>query len=169
MERLKALEPLAKEQLLQLLPETLGKLNRIKYSAGNESGMGVITLHGTYNTVGEQEFVSTDNGGEQLNPNNKSFSIEIMDGAGPGAPIFSSMVMMTSMNFVAEDEHKHVKLVNVNGISGRQTYEKKSNKTALHFIYNDRFSISVTGAHMDPEETWAHFEKFDLEGLSPKD
>lgn len=168
MERLKALQPLPKEQLLLLLPESLGELKRTKHFAGDESGMGVISVRGTYNTIGEPEFVVTDTGAEISNKKNKTFSIEIMDGAGPGAPMFSSMLMMSDINLVSADENEEVKPVTMNGIGGRQKYNKKSIHTGLHFIYLDRFSISATGGHLTPEETKEHFEKFDLQLLTPK-
>lgn len=169
IERLKALKPLAKAQLLLLLPETLGKLKKTRYDKGDENGMGITSVRGTYNTIDEPEFLPGKNGSDIMNEKNKTFSIEVVDGAGPGAPIFASMMMMSDTNIGMTNGNQQVKQVTVNGISGRQTFKKTTNHTAIHFFYLDRFSISVTGSHMIPEETWEHFEKFDLGVLSPKD
>ena len=168
IERLKALQPLPKEQLLLMLPETLGELKRTKHFAGDEVGMGIISVSGTYSTIGEPEFVDTGDGGEIPNKKNKTFSFSVTDGAGPGAPIFASMLMTSDLNFTSVGENDEITPVTVNGIKGRQKYNNKTIHTSIYFIYLDRFSISATGAHLTPEETSAYFEKFDLGILSPK-
>ena len=168
IDRLKALEPLTKEQLLLMLPETLGELKRTEHFAGDEVGMGIISVTGTYSTIGEPEFVDTGDGGEIPNKKNKTFSFSVTDGAGPGAPIFASMLMTSDLNFTSVGENDEITPVTVNGIKGRQKYNNKTIHTSIYFIYLDRFSISATGAHLTPEETSAYFEKFDLGILSPK-
>lgn len=169
MARLQALEPLPKKQLLILFPETLGDLEGTIDDTGAGAGIGILSVRGTYKTIGEPEFVTGKNGAETLNKKNKTFSIEVADGAGPGAPIFASMIMMSDTNIGSTNGSGQVKQITANGISGRQTYKESANHTALHFIYLDRFSISVTGSQMNPEETKEHFEKFDLGILMPKD
>ena len=168
IDRLKALEPLTKEQLLLMLPETLGELKRTKHFAGDEVGMGIISVTGTYSTIGEPEFVDTGDGGEIPNKKNKTFSFSVTDGAGPGAPIFASMLMTSDLNFTSVGENDEITSVTVNGIKGRQKYNNKTIHTSMYFIYLDRFSIGATGAHLTPEETSAYYEKFDLGILSPK-
>lgn len=168
MARLKALKPLTNEQLKAWLPETLGELKRIRFSVG-DGGTGMVAITGRYNATDEPEYLNTDDMRDVVNTKNKTFVIEVMDGAGSGADMFSSMVMLNSMNFESEDEYKQVKRVNVNGISAQQTHHKQSNKTELQFFHKDRFGITVTATYMDPDETWAYMEIFDLEDLPPKD
>ena len=167
MARLKALKPMTNEQLKAWLPEALGELKRIKFTVGDGS-TGMVVIRGRYNTTDEPEFLNTDDMRDVVNTKNKTLVLEVMDGAGSGADMFSSMVMLNSMNFESEDEYKQVKRVNVNGISAQQTYHKQSNKTELQFFHKDRFGIIVTTTYMDPEETWGYMEIFDLENLPPK-
>ena len=169
MARLTALIPLTNEQLKEWLPESLGELKRISFSVGEQGHMGIGNVKATFNTTEEPEFVTSDTGGDEFNTNNKTFTIEVVDGAGPGAEIFSTTIMMANMNMLSDDRNKEVKSVNINGIEGQQTYHKQANKTSLYFIYQDRFGISVTGNHLNPEETSKYFEKFNLEDLAPND
>lgn len=169
IERLKVLEPLTNDQFKKWFPETLGKLERISISVGELEIAGPATISVSYNTTDEPEFLETDDGKDVFNKNNKTFSIAVMDGAGSGATIFAQTVMMANMNVETKDENTQVKQVDVNGITAQQTYHEETNKTGIHFIHTDRFSISITGLHMDPEETWGYFEKFDLKDLGSKD
>jgi len=168
MARLKALKPMTNEQLKAWLPEALGELKRVRFSVG-DSGTGMVAITGRYNATDEPEYLNTDDMRDVVNTKNKTLVLEVMDGAGSGADMFSSMVMLNSMNFESEDEYKQVKRVNVNGISAQQTYHKQSDKTELQFFHKDRFGITVTATFMDPEETWAYMEIFDLEDLPSKD
>lgn len=131
MARLKGLKPLTSQQLKEWLPETLGELERITFSVGN-GNTGILALMGSYNTTDVPEFLD---GNDEVNTKNKTLVIEVMDGAGSGAEMFSAMVMMSNMNFESEDDRKQVKHVNVNGIRAQQTYHKQSNKTGLNFTH----------------------------------
>lgn len=168
MARLKTLEPLTNEQLKEWLPESLGELEKINFSV-EDGNRGIVRLMGRYNATDEPEFLDTNDGSDVFNTKNKTFVIEVMDGAGSGAETFSTMAMMFNMNFQSDDERKHVKRVIVNGINARQTYHKQKNKTELHFIHKDRFVINATSTYMDPEETWGYLSKFDFEDLTAKD
>lgn len=168
MERLKAMKPMTNDELKAWLPEAIGELKSIKVTVGN-GHTGMVAVTASYNTTDEPEFLDTNDGRDIINTKNKTFVIEVMDGAGSGADMFSGLAIMSSMNFETEDENKQVKKVDVNGIEAQQTYYKKQNKTELQFVYESRFIVAAKGNNLNPEETWRYLEEFDLNGLGPQD
>ena len=70
----------------------------------------------------------------------KKFTVTVIDGAGPtGSMMAAGYSMFGKMEMETEDEHKHQKTVNVDGITAQQTYKKKTNDTQLLFAFQERF------------------------------
>ncbi|MGI9547306.1 MAG: hypothetical protein ACR2MM_08725 [Flavobacteriaceae bacterium] len=159
--------PLSDDQLKTLLPKSLAGMELIEVKHGAMSAANMASIDGVYDTKGEPEFISTDSGGEKLNPNRRRCNIGVADGAGPtGSNMLMSMKMMSGMAFESEDENKQQKTLEVQGIKAQQVYHKKSNKTELQFVYLDRFMVSVSATNRNPEETWQLIEHLDLARLS---
>ena len=70
------------------------------------------------------------------------------------------------MEMEMEDERKHQKTVDVDGIRAQQTYYKKNHRTKLIFVHEKRFMVSVETSDTDPDETWSLVDKLDLDSLS---
>ncbi len=164
--RLKALVPLTNELLINWLPESLGKLDKVANSVKEIDPANLGSISVSYNLVDEPEFITSNKGGEELNARNKTFHFEIMDGAGPtGSALLSSIEMMSHMNAAMSDESKEQKEVSVDGIKVQQIYDAGNNKTDLSFIYKERFAVTIDGSYMNPEETWAKVKKMGLNKL----
>lgn len=164
--RLQILEPLSTEQLIAWFPEELNGLERTSVGAGKNAQPGVTMVQAIYRTPGQTEFLTTATGGDILNPNYKTVMVGVMDGAGRiGAGLVSATAMMTRMNFEQDDEKKHQKVVEVNGIKAQETYHKQKDRTEVQFVYDGRFGISVEANKFNSEETWNHIANLGLENL----
>ncbi len=160
------LQPLTPEQLKSWFPPTLKNLERVHLEQANGAIPQVTALQAKYITPDQPEFISPDGRSDVINTKNKSLLVEVMDGAGPyGSQMMASMSMMTSMNFEKNDEREEQKVVVVKGIRAQQKFEKKTGKTTLNFIHNERFMIAITANHLTPEQTWKFVELLKLEEL----
>lgn len=158
--------PLTNEQLKQWLPESLLGMERIEVNMGTMGAAGIASIEGRYNTTNEPEFLSTSSGGDRLNPNNKTCIVGVMDGAGgSGSSMLMAKQMMSGMGFESEDENKQHKTVEILGIQAQQVYYKRTNKTELEFVYDERFMVSVAATNRNPEETMQLVNELGLERL----
>ncbi len=153
MSELKDAVSLTNTDLKEWLPESLEGLKRTGFKVGAAGYMNVASIEGT--------FKSEDN--------DKKLSIQIIDGAGKmGSVMIASLGFASKMDMEEEDENRHLKTVDVNGIKAQQTYLKKRNETKVQFVYKKRFGVIVDGLDMSPEETWEAIEKLNLEELVDK-
>lgn len=165
MAKLQNLQPLTEDQLKSWFPESINGLVRQEFVAGEGAMPNVTSITATYITPNEPEF-SVQNGEELLNPNYKTLTIGVLDGAGPtGSGLMMSMGMMAEMNFEMEDDRKVQKVVEFQNIKAQQTFHKKTIKTELQFVHGERFGISVSGSKMMPEETWTSINPLGLDNL----
>lgn len=159
---LKGLEPLTDDHLEGWFPESINELSRISMKRESGTMPNVTAIQATYNTIDQPEFGHAD----EINKLNKTFRVEVIDGAGPaGSQMIASMSMMSSMNFEKEDEREHQKLVEVNGIRAQEKFNKQTIRTELNFVYENRFMVAITATHMDPEECWKYVALLGLERL----
>lgn len=161
IEKLKDAEPLTNEELKQWLPETLNGWKRTSFGVGKTGYMNVASIEAAFTKAIQQE----NDSGESETVKQK-FSVSIIDGAGPtGSVMIAGLGMAGKMDIEEENEYRHSKGVEVNGIKARQTFHKKRSETALQFVYKKRFGIIINGVKMNPEETWTMLEELDLEDL----
>ncbi|SHI55173.1 hypothetical protein [Pseudozobellia thermophila] len=151
VEKLKNAEPLTATQLKEWLPEKIDGLNRTGFKTGQAGMYNVKSIEGTFK----------DDGGK------KKLRVNVVDGAGPtGSIMAASYSVANNMEMEEEDENKHKKNIEVDGIKARQTYWKKTNKTMLSFTYNGRFLVTVNATGLDPEETWELVDRLNLDDLA---
>lgn len=166
MAKLKDLEPLTSDQLKSWFPESVDGLVRQNLEVVEGSMPNVVSISATYITPDEPEYFLGANGEESRNPNYKSLIIGVTDGAGPtGSAWIMTMVMMTDMNFEMDDDQKQQQVIEVENVQAQQTFNKKTIRTELQFVFGERFGIGITGRKMNPDETKAHVESLDFETL----
>lgn len=150
VERLKEMTPLTNAELKEWLPKSLGNMKRTGFSVGKTGYVNVASITGDFKTEDKD----------------KSFSVQIMDGAGPmGSVMASGMGLAGKLDIEEEDENKHMQPVTVDGVRAQQTYFKRQRRTSLQFVYGERFVVIISGTNMEPEETWKHIKALDLDGL----
>ena len=171
IEKLQNATPLTNDQLKTWLPETLEGMNRTSFKTGASSYTGVASIEGTYDTPDTPKHIKDENDKRIANPNKKTFSITLYDGAGPtGGMMISGLGMASKMDFEEETEYKHKKTVSVNGIKAVQTLNKPRSpyypvKVQLQFVYKNRFGLMISSTNMTEKETWEVLEKIDLDQL----
>jgi hypothetical protein len=165
--KLKDAKPLTNEELKEWLPESLGGWQRSGFKVGTTGYMHVASIEGTYK-IGKGE-VSNEIDLQDGEVVEKKLTINIIDGAGPsGSMIIAGLGMASKMDMEEETEYKHTQGVTINGIRAQQTFHKIKRKTALQFVYENRFGVMVNGVNLDPNETWAMLENLDFEDLAKK-
>lgn len=143
MEKLQKMTPLTNDQLKAWLPEEINGLKRISYSAGDASAMGLASIDAT--------FANADK--------SKKIKVAVFDGAGKaGSAMISLLNIQLSQDFDREDEYKIEKTVKHNGTKAIMEFNKRDSTTEIHFLQDGRFSIDVTGTHMDAGEVWKAIE-----------
>lgn len=171
LEKLKNATPLTNDQLKAWLPKELEGMTRTSFKTGSGAFAGISTLEGKFDTPGTPTQIKDASGKRIANPDKKTFSLILYDGAGPsGGMMISSIQMVTKMDIEEETEYKHKKTVIVNGIRAIQTLNKPRGpsypvKIALQFVYNKRFGFTLNSTNMTEEETWEVFEKLDVDKL----
>ncbi len=165
IERLKNLTPLTSEQLKKWLPENLNEMKRTGFKVGTTGYMNIASITGTYK-IQEPEN-KDDYTSEELKKMRKSFSVTIIDGAGPtGSMAISGVAMVVKAGIEEENEQEHLEPVVVNGLKASQSYNKKRNDTELMFVYDDRFAFTIKSTNMDADETWQVVKNLDLKDLT---
>lgn len=150
MENLKDAVPLTNEELKKWLPESIEDLERTGFKVGAAGYANVSSIEGTYKSDDKDQ----------------QFKVTVIDGAGPaGSMMIAGLGMAAKMDMEQEDENKHIKSVEVDGIPAQQTYHKKRNETGLQFVVEKRFGVMINGVKMNPDETWAMIQKLELEEL----
>ncbi len=164
IERLKDATPLTNKELKSWLPEMMGDMGRTGFKVGTSGYANVASVEGTFRKeVQEKPGPDDSYDGGTIE---KKLIVKVIDGAGPsGSMMIAGLGMAATMDMEQEDEYKHVKAVNVDGIHAQQTFHKKRNETALQFVYGKRFGIMVNGVNMNPNETWNMVDKLHLGGL----
>lgn len=156
-QRLQEMDPLTNDQLKEWLPETLEDLKRTGFKVGTAGYMNIASVEGTYKWENDSDSEEKD----------KKFIVSIMDGAGSPAAgmMMAGYNLASKMDMEEEDEYKHTKTLEKNGVKAHQTFHKIRNETVLRFVYGERFGVNVNGVKMDPEEAWDYVEELDLKEL----
>lgn len=151
IKKLREAVPLSNEELKEWLPENLEGFERTGFKVGQAGMYNVNSVEGTY----------------KPSEGKKKFNVAVIDGAGPtGSMMAASYGLLGNFDMEEEDEYKHKKTVEVNGIKAQQTYKKKANATQLLFAFEERFLVTVNTTDMGIEETWRLTERLELEKLS---
>lgn len=146
IERLSELEPLSNDKLKNWLPESIEELKRSSYKLGEMQMMGISSLNAVY--------INDDQ--------SKSLDINLMDGAGPGAALTSSMLMLSSMDMEEETQNSIRRTVDKDGLKVLEDFEKDGSRSKVQFVYGNRYVIEM-GGNMSIDELWSYVEmlKFD--------
>ena len=146
-------------------------MKRTGFKAGQAMYANLSSIEGKYDTPDEPSTITNDNGERTVNPNKKSFKIQVMDGAGPtGSMMITSLNMLSRMDMEEDTEYHHKKTVTIGKIRALQTYKKPRSQTSaprteLQFVYKDRFGVIANGINMSLEETWKTIMRLDLDKL----
>ncbi len=172
IEKLQKATPLTNAQLKEWLPEALMEMQRKSFKVGAGMYANISSIEGKFDTPDEPTHITDEEGHRKANPNKKSFSVILYDGAGPtGGMMISGLGMAAKMDFEEESEYEHKKTMSYKGIKAVQILKKprtpsSAPKVQLQFVYEGRFGIMANSTNMTPEETWEIIEKLDLQELA---
>jgi len=145
--RLSKLKPITKEQIKVWMPTGLGNLKRSSFQINKEMGM-------------KFKLVFKDDKGKKIN-------INIIDGAGNGAPMMSMFSMMQNMDIDKENDTGYERTLKMGSQKVYVKYEKSGNyeKSKLQCTLNGRFGIEANAWKMTPEELWKYIQNLEIEKL----
>ncbi len=150
MEKLQNTTPLTNAELKEWLPQEFDGMKRTSFKAGKMSSMGVSSIEATYKMEGED----------------KSFKIEVVDGAGPTASaMMMGMRMILTQDMEEEDENKLKRTAVRDGNKVLEEYYKSRNKSTIMYMQSERFFITGTGENMNLDETWDAIKDFKVNNL----
>jgi len=147
IEKLAKATPITKEQIKAWMPEELGDLKRSSFQISKEMGM---------------KFKLVFKGDE-----GKKININIIDGAGNGAPMISMFSMMQNMDIDKESDAGYERTQKFGNQKAYVKYQKSTNyeKSKLQCVLNDRFGIEANAWKMTPEELWEYIQKLEIQKL----
>ena len=145
--RLAKLTPVSKDQIKAWMPEELEDLKRSSFSISKEIGMACKLVF------------DGDNG--------KKIKINIIDGAGSGAPMMSMFSVMQNLDIDKETDRGYERTQKMGGQNVYVTYNKSDNyeKSKIQCLVNDRFGIEANAWKMTPEELWEYIQKLEIEKI----
>lgn len=143
-------EPLTNDQMRDWLPNEVDGMKRTGFKTGAMGMINIASVEATYATEDRE----------------KSFKIEILDGAGEmGAMATVGLRMAFSMDFEEETETRTRKTVTKNGVKAIEEYDRNRNQSTIQLMHNDRFYVNATGYNMDVNELWKLINKMKLDNL----
>jgi len=142
--------PLTNDEMRAWLPDEVDGMNRSAFKMGAMGMMNIASVEATYTSEDKE----------------KSFKIEVIDGAGEmGAMATSGMRMALSMDFEEETESKTKRSVTRNGVKAIEEYDKRRNRSIVQVLHYGRLYIQATGNNLEVDEVWNLIEKMKLDNL----
>ena len=138
IEELKAMTPLSNEELKAAFPETLMGMKRTEISVGNAAMMNLSSATAKYKS-----------------DDNKSVTIEVMDGAGEmGSAMVASMIMGMSGEREKTTETGFEKTTQINGMKALVSEDKTESyvNSKIQIIVKKRYYISLSGKQISYED-----------------
>ena len=151
IEELKAMTPLSNEELKAAFPETLMGMKRTEISVGNAAMMNLSSATAKYKS-----------------DDNKSVTIEVMDGAGEmGSAMVASMIMGMSGEREKTTETGFEKTTQINGMKALVSEDKTESyvNSKIQIIVKKRYYISLSGKQISYEELQQVLGLMDLDKL----
>ncbi len=151
IEELKAMTPLSNEELKAAFPETLMGMKRTEISVGNAAMMNLSSATAKYKS-----------------DDNKSVTIEVMDGAGEmGSAMVASMIMGMSGEREKTTETGFEKTTQINGMKALVSEDKTESyvNSKIQIIVKKRYYISLSGKQISYEELQQVLGMMDLDKL----
>ena len=152
IEELKAMTPLSNEELKAAFPETLMGMKRTEISVGNAAMMNLSSATAKYKS-----------------DDNKSVTIEVMDGAGEmGSAMVASMIMGMSGEREKTTETGFEKTTQINGMKALVSEDKTESyvNSKIQIIVKKRYYISLSGKQISYEELQQVLGMMDLDKLN---
>jgi hypothetical protein len=142
--------PLTNDEMRAWLPDEVDGMNRSAFKMGAMGMMNIASVEATYTSEDKE----------------KSFKIEVIDGAGEmGAMATSGMRMALSVDFEEETESKTKRSVTRNGVKAIEEYDKRRNRSIVQVLHYGRLYIQATGNNLEVDEVWNLIEKMKLDNL----
>lgn len=147
IEKLSKTTPITKDQIKAWMPEELGDLKRSSFQISKEMGMKFKLVF-----KGEDK---------------KTININIIDGAGNGAPMISMFSMMQNMDIDKENDTGYERTQKMGSQKVYVKYKKLTNyeKSELQCTVNNRFGIEANARGMTPKELWEYIQKLEIQKL----
>jgi len=144
IEGLAEVEPLSNEELKALLPEQIGGLTRTGFHTGEGAMLGVASINGSYATEDQE----------------KSVTINIIDGAGAtGASVLVGIRMMLLQDFEKEDQYVSEKTITRKGVKAIVEKDKTSPGSRIKYLHDNRFFVDAEGHGVEADELWTILDR----------
>lgn len=146
-------DPITKETIKAWMPDQIKDLKRTSYSLGNNGFVNFSTINLQYKS-----------------PNNiqKQFKVEIIDGAGGGAPAIYMYKMFENMSLDKETENSYEKIYKRESVTIKESYTTTPHSGArlkMEFLYNNRFAVNVNANNITADEMWAYVQAMNFQNL----
>lgn len=152
MEQLSEIEPMSQAELKEWFPTEIDEFKRTAYKGGEAAMLGVVSATGTYKEKDED--------------GDKSFTVEVTDGAGAMAGSIVSMFhMRMQMDIEEETENSYSRTVEKNGYKAEEKQNDNYNSSGLTFLEGQRFVIQMEGKNMTADELWEVMKKMKFNKL----
>lgn len=152
MEQLSEIEPMTQAELKEWFPTEIDGFKRTAYKGGEVAMLNIVSATGTYK--------------EEDEDGDKSFTVEVTDGAGPTAGSIVSMFhMRMQMDMEEETESGYSRTVEKNGYKAEEKQNDRNNTSGLTFLEGQRFVIQMEGRNMTAEELWGVMNKLKFNKL----
>jgi len=145
IEELKKVPPLTNDQLKSFFPEEVMGLKRESFSVSNSLGYA----------IGSAAYGSESNA---------DYNVVVYDCAGENGSAFYGAQYYATLNMESETQSGYTKTVNYKGTKALENFQKSNNEHQLHFLYADRFWMSVTG-HEGIDKLKSFIDALDLDKL----
>lgn len=142
-------EPVAFQELKELLPEKLVGLPRTASEGQGSGNLGfqVTMAKGTYSD------------------DEKSLDLDIMDLGGIGGAATAGLAAWTLAETERETEDGYERTIRLDGHKGFERYNSTYKDAELKIFYNDRFLISLEGNNLSMDELKSAFRQINLSSL----
>lgn len=137
--KLQSTQPISKDELKKLMPDTLGGMPRKKMTVGNQLFVDLQVADAMY--YDEQA--------------KKSIKLSIVDGAGEAGSSFAGLIRMAIASGVErEDESGYSKPLTQDGAKGIEELRKNSEGgiefSKVGLLVDNRFMVTLEGIKMEP-------------------
>lgn len=140
-ETLEAQVPLSNDQLKDLIPQKVGKMEMKKIMLGHKQAMGISGVISTFQEEGENE---------------RQISMELLDGAGATGNV---LVKATEQKLMPDYEEKsedgYSRIYEHQGIRVWERLNSKSQSSEIEFVCAGRYQFTFKGHQVPMKELWA--------------
>lgn len=144
-------EPISQATLKSWIPENVKNYKRVSYKTGELATMGITSAISTFKNEEDDS---------------KTFTLEVHDGAGPGASVVGSVMMGLTMDKEEETEDSFSRTTERKGQRVAENQNDKAKVAEISFTESNRFYLRLKGKNMTVDELWNIAEAMNTKKLN---